>query len=93
MVKIDMHIHTTVSDGKLTPFEIIDEAVKNNVKVVAIADHDTVDAYTDELIKYASEKNIKLIPAVEISTKFNKISIHVLDIIWILKVRNLKMHF
>jgi len=43
--RIDLHIHTNVSDGALTPKEVIDEAVKNNVSVIAISDHDTIDAY------------------------------------------------
>lgn len=76
--RIDLHIHTSISDGTLAPKEVIDEAVKNGVSVISIADHDTIDAYTDELSEYAKNKNIKLIPAVEISTKTNKSSIHVL---------------
>lgn len=47
--RIDLHIHSTVSDGVLEPKEIIDEAYKNGVSVIAIADHDTIEAYTDEL--------------------------------------------
>ena len=76
--RIDLHIHTTVSDGWLTPKEVIDEAFKNKVSIIAIADHDTVDAYNDKLIEYARSKNIKLIPAVEISTKAKKAGVHVL---------------
>lgn len=76
--RIDLHIHTTISDGVLTPKEVIDEAVKNGVAVISIADHDTIDAYTDEIFEYAKSKNIKLIPAVEISTKTKKCGIHVL---------------
>ena len=69
---------TTVSDGALTPKEVIDEAYKNGVSVIAIADHDTVDAYNDELFEYAKSKNIKIINAVEISTKAKKAGVHVL---------------
>lgn len=76
--RIDLHIHTTVSDGALTPKEVIDEACKNGVSVIAIADHDTVDAYNDELFEYAKSKNIKIINAVEISTKAKKAGVHVL---------------
>ena len=76
--RIDLHIHTTVSDGWLTPKEVIDEAFKNKVSIIAIADHDTVDAYNDKLFEYARSKNIKLIPAVEISTKAKKAGVHVL---------------
>ncbi|MBP3463458.1 MAG: PHP domain-containing protein [Clostridia bacterium] len=76
--RIDLHIHTVVSDGTLTPKEVIDEAYKNNISVIAIADHDTVDAYNNELFEYAKNKKIKLITAVEISTKTKKAGIHVL---------------
>ena len=75
---IDLHIHSTMSDGTLTPYEIVDEAANNGVNTIAIADHDTVDAYTDELFEYAKEKEINIIKAVEISTKMNKVGIHVL---------------
>lgn len=76
--KIDLHMHTTCSDGSLSPLEIIDEAKKNGLDTIAIADHDTVSAYTDELFDYAKSKNINIIRAVEISTKIAKCGIHVL---------------
>lgn len=76
--RIDLHIHTTISDGMLTPKEVIDEACKNGVSIIAIADHDTIEAYNDELFEYAKSKNVKLINAVEISTKTKKAGVHVL---------------
>ena len=75
---IDLHIHSNLSDGELSPKEIIDRAVNNGVSVIAIADHDTTLAYNDELFNYAKENNVKLITAVEISTRTNKCGIHVL---------------
>lgn len=78
MKRIDLHIHTNISDGILLPKQVINEASKNHVQVIAIADHDTTEAYTDELFKYAEEKHIQIIPAVEISTKIEKAGIHVL---------------
>ena len=45
---IDLHIHTDVSDGELTPKKIIDRAYNNGVSIISITDHDTVDAYTDQ---------------------------------------------
>ncbi len=76
--RIDLHIHTTMSDGALTPKEVIDEASKNGTFIIAIADHDTIEAYNNELFSYAKSKNINLINAVEISTKASKAGIHVL---------------
>ena len=78
MKKIDLHIHTNRSDGLLSPKEIIDEAKRKHVQTIAIADHDTVDAYTDEVYNYAKDNEIELITGVEISTKTKKCGIHVL---------------
>lgn len=66
--KIDLHIHTTCSDGLFSPKQVIDMARKNGVDTIAISDHDSIEAYSDELVSYAEKCNIKLIPAVEIST-------------------------
>lgn len=87
---IDLHIHTNVSDGALSPKEVIDLAAKNGARVIAITDHDTIDAYNDELFDYAESKNMILIPGVEISTKTNKCGIHVLGYNFDLNNQNLK---
>lgn len=76
--RVDFHIHTNCSDGAKSPKEIIDIAKQNGVIAMSIADHDTIEAYTDELIDYAKEKGVELIPAVEMSTSFYKVGIHVL---------------
>ena len=78
MKQIDLHMHTNKSDGALTPKQIIDEAVKANLQAISITDHDTIDAYTDETIKYAKEQGIELIIGVEVSTKSDRCGIHVL---------------
>lgn len=75
---IDLHIHTNLSDGALSPKEIIDESSKIGLKTISITDHDTIEAYDKEIIEYANNKGINLIPGVEISTKINKCGIHVL---------------
>lgn len=75
---IDLHIHSSFSDGVLSPKKIVDEALKNNVSTIAISDHDTIEAYTDELYEYANLRGIKIINGVEISTKSDKATIHVL---------------
>ena len=76
--RIDLHIHTNCSDGDLSPKQIIDEASNNGVSIISIADHDTIDAYSEELFNYAKSKKIQIIPAVEISTKNKKCGFHVL---------------
>lgn len=78
MKQIDLHMHTNKSDGALKPKQIIDEAVKANLQAISITDHDTIDAYNDETIKYAKEQGIELIIGVEVSTKSDRCGIHVL---------------
>ena len=87
---IDLHIHTNISDGALSPKEVIDEAEKNGVSVISITDHDTIDSYTPELFSYAESKNIKLICGVEISSKNVKAGIHVLGYNFDLNNKELK---
>lgn len=78
MQKIDLHIHSTCSDGILSPKEIIDIASEGNMETISITDHDSIEAYTKEFCNYAKEKNITLIPGVEISTQHTKCGIHLL---------------
>ena len=75
---IDLHIHTNLSDGALSPKEIIEESSNIGLKTISITDHDTIEAYDEDIIEYARNKGINLIPGVEISTKINKCGIHVL---------------
>ena len=89
-MRIDLHIHTNISDGALSPKEVIDEAWENGVSVISITDHDTIDSYTPELFSYAKSKNIKLISGVEISTKNEKAGIHVLGYNFDLNNKELK---
>lgn len=77
-LKIDLHIHSNCSDGEFSPKEIIDIAKANGTSIIAIADHDTTLAYSPELIDYAKANNIQLIQAVEMSTKYFGVGIHVL---------------
>lgn len=65
---IDLHTHTTASDGVLTPTQIIEQAANNNITTLAITDHDTVNGIAEGL-EAAEKFNITLIPGIEISTK------------------------
>lgn len=67
--KIDLHTHTNVSDGASTPKELIEDAIKENVKAIALTDHDNI-AGIDEASKYAEENNIKFLNGIEISSLY-----------------------
>lgn len=77
MSEIDLQIHTTYSDGRDTPHEIIQLAKENNVKVVAITDHDTISGI-EETVKEAKSAGIKVVRGVEITTGFRNKPLHIL---------------
>ncbi len=80
----DLHCHSTCSDGTKTPFELIDLAKKQGLKGLAITDHDTVAAYTDEVFVYAKKQGIDLITGLECSSFYEKRddteSVHILGL-------------
>lgn len=75
--KGDFHIHTNYSDGKYSPSEIIDLSKLAGMDIIAITDHDTVSAI-NEASEYGINKNIKVIPGIEMSTTKNGENIHVI---------------
>jgi len=76
-IKGDFHIHTTASDGVLTPKEVIELAKKNNLDIIAITDHDTT-AGIEEALEYGYAIGVKVIPGIELSALHNGESIHIL---------------
>ena len=77
---IDLHIHTTYSDGKYTPSEILSKATNMQLEYISITDHDTCDAYREleniDVNKYYSGK---IINGVEITTCFDGTMIEILS--------------
>ncbi len=73
----DLHLHTFHSDGTRSPREIIDVAVELQFGIVAISDHDNLAAI-DEIASYAAERNVLLVPAVELSSEYRGIDVHIL---------------
>ena len=73
---IDLHTHTTASDGEYTPREVINKAKAHNVGVLAITDHDTVQGLSDDL--FQENPDIIIIPGVELTVKRDKGRMHIL---------------
>lgn len=78
---IDLHTHSTASDGSLTPAELIREAVKTGLYALALTDHDTVDG-NPEAAAEAEKHQLNFIPGVEISCDYEKNVLHILGL-WI----------
>lgn len=75
--KADLHTHTTCSDGKLSPVELVQFAHDKKLSVLSITDHDTFDGYFKAKDK-AEELGIELVPGVEISASYKEKESHIL---------------
>ena len=72
---IDLHAHTNFSDGELSPDELIKLAINNNVGILSITDHDTVEGVKN--ITYRPD-NIQIINGIELSAKVDVGTMHIL---------------
>ena len=68
MSKVDLHLHSCVSDGKYTPAEVVSKAAGAGLAVIALTDHDNVDGIAPALEAAKNFPGLKVIPGVEIST-------------------------
>lgn len=78
MSRVDLHIHSTASDGRLTPAELVREAAERGLSYIALTDHDTVDGIAPAQEAAKSFPQLKVIPGVEISTDTPDGEVHVL---------------
>lgn len=74
---IDLHTHTTASDGSLTPKELVALALRHKISVLAVTDHDTMDGIPEAALA-AAEAGITFIPGIEIEIEFNPGEFHLL---------------
>jgi len=74
---IDLHIHTSCSDGALSPAEVLDRVRATKLAAFAIADHDTVDGYK-EISRLRGDNDPELISGVELSATHEGEDVHML---------------
>lgn len=81
MKYIDLHVHSTSSDGTMTPSELVCLAKDTGLSAMALTDHDTVDGIP-EALEEISRKNLPLtlVPGIEISAAYNNSDIHILGL-------------
>ncbi|MFI3214418.1 MAG: PHP domain-containing protein [Eubacteriales bacterium] len=84
MNQVDLHVHSTTSDGTFTPTELVDYAIEKGLTAFALTDHDTIDGIP-EAVKYANEKKkegytLEVIPGVELSSEYEKKDIHIVGL-------------
>ncbi len=78
MSKVDLHIHSTASDGRFSPADIVHKAAELGLTIISITDHDTVDGIASALVAAKAFPQLKVIPGVEISTDASGGEVHVL---------------
>ncbi len=76
---IDLHTHSTASDGDFSPAALVDLAHQNGVTVLALTDHDTLRGNTEALVR-ANAYSMRFIPGIELSTNWGKTCIHVVGL-------------
>jgi predicted metal-dependent phosphoesterase TrpH len=76
---IDLHTHSTASDGSLSPAELVHQAALAGVKTLALTDHDCVEGIA-EARQAAIECEIQLVPGIELSVMWSKRTLHLLGL-------------
>ena len=76
-VKADLHLHTTYSDGALSPFELIKKAKGAGLDIISITDHDSVGA-VNEAVEIGKTLDLEIIPGMELSANLDQLEIHIL---------------
>jgi predicted metal-dependent phosphoesterase TrpH len=74
---IDLHMHTTASDGRLTPAALVDRAAAAGLTTLSVTDHDTTRSI-DEVTRLAGERGIRTVPGIEITSVDDGRDVHVL---------------
>ncbi len=75
----DLHAHTTVSDGQLTPGELVRAAATSGLSAIAVTDHDTVEGIPGA-IEEAEQLGVEIVSGVEVSATFRNVAVHVLGL-------------
>ena len=79
MKNIDLHVHSTASDGTFSPSELIDMAERLDLAAIALTDHDTVSGLP-EFLKRAETSDVKAVPGVEVAVDWNYREPHILGL-------------
>lgn len=78
MIEVDLHLHTTASDGALTPTQLVDLCAERGLRVICISDHDTTNGLPEALQAAAAYPELTIIPGIELSTDIPGSEIHIL---------------
>ena len=75
---VDLHLHTTASDGRLSPTDLVRLTANAGLEQIAISDHDTTEGLTEAFQEAEAHAGLRIIPAIELSTDIPGDEIHML---------------
>jgi hypothetical protein len=75
---VDLHSHTTASDGSFTPRELVREAARRGVRVLALTDHDSTEGLAEAIDEAAAHAPLQIVPGIEINCDVDGGEVHVL---------------
>lgn len=82
-MRLDLHVHSTASDGRLSPGDVVRQAVAGRLDVIALSDHDTTAGFTEarataEGLAIGGGRGVEVIPSIEVSTTGHGEELHFL---------------
>lgn len=78
MALVDLHLHTTASDGRLSPTELVQLAASQNVQFMAVTDHDSTDGLEEAFSAAKGFDGMEIIPGIELGTDIPGTEVHML---------------
>lgn len=79
MKAVDLHVHSSISDGTFTPTQLVEYALTKELRSFSLTDHDTIDGL-EEAISYGNQNNMEVIAGIELSTRYLERDIHILGL-------------
>ncbi|MDO5787282.1 MAG: PHP domain-containing protein [Phascolarctobacterium sp.] len=75
---VDLHLHSTFSDGRYTPTQLVEEAAAKGIGVIAITDHDSWNGVAEAQAAAARLGNVRILTGVELGSQYENDSVHIL---------------
>ncbi|WP_035572417.1 PHP domain-containing protein [Halomonas halocynthiae] len=79
-LNVDLHMHSTASDGRLSPAQLVELCQQRQLRSIALTDHDTMDG-VEEAQRRGGELGVQVLPATELSSQWRGINIHVVGLL------------
>lgn len=77
-ILVDLHLHTSASDGALTPTQLVDLCAERGLHTIAVSDHDSTEGLSEAIAAAERHAGLEIIPAIELSTDVTGSEIHIL---------------